>query len=96
MRSQDVLSHQQALGARNTASAVQNFHEFLVVSKFNDLTWIPSTATPNSHLHSYFSDEIVCDKREYDTMMQERSKQLLLDMRHKLNEICKRYDRSGN
>jgi len=93
MRSQDVLSR-QALDARNTASAVRDFHD-LVVAKFNDPTWIPST-TPNPDLHSYFSDEIDCAKREYYTMTREKSKQLLLDMKHKLNEICKRYDRSGN
>jgi hypothetical protein len=56
MRSQDVLS-QQALDARTTASAVQDFHD-LAVAKFNDPTWISNT-TPNPHLHSYFSDEIV-------------------------------------
>ena len=93
MRSQDVLSC-QVLDARNTASAVQDFHE-LVVAKFNDPTWIPKT-TLNPDLHSYFSSEIVCEKREYYSLTREKSKQLLLDMKHKLNEICKHYDRSGN
>lgn len=93
MRLQDVLNREQ-LDARNTASAPHDFHE-LVVAKVNDAGWIPST-TANPDLHSAFAEAIPCPKRENYDLTRERSKTLLLEFKHKLNEICKRYDQSGN
>jgi hypothetical protein len=93
LRSQDTMSRQE-LDARNSDVAVPDFHD-LAVNKFNDATWVPET-TPNPDLHSYFENAIKCEKREYYSLTREKSKQLLLDMRHKVNEICKRYDESGN
>lgn len=93
LRSQDVLNR-VALDARNTAAAPKDFHD-QIVEKFNDNAWIPRT-TINIDLHSYFGEERICPKREAYSMTREKSKQLIQDMKHKLNEICKRYDRSGN
>jgi len=93
LRSQDVLNR-VALDARNTEAAPKDFHD-RIVEKFNDMAWIPKTMM-NNDLHSYFGEEHVCPKRETYSMTREKSKQLIQDMKHKLNEICKRYDRSGN
>jgi hypothetical protein len=95
LRSQDVLSR-RALDARNSAmsGAPKDYHD-LIVSQFNDSSWVPHT-NPNPDLHSFFANEIACSKRECYTLTREKSKQLLLDMKHKLNDICKRYERSGN
>jgi hypothetical protein len=90
---QDVLNREQ-LDARNTEAAGKDFHD-LVSEKFNDTSWKPET-TSNSDLHSFFSSPIPCKKREWFTMTKEKSKNLLLDYKHKLNEICKRYELSGN
>jgi hypothetical protein len=90
---QDVLNREQ-LDARNTASPQADFHD-LVVAKVNDESWVPDTmAIPD--LHSTFAEPISCPKREYFNLTRERSKTLLVDFKHKLNEICKRYDQSGN
>jgi hypothetical protein len=84
----------QALDARNTDAGVTDFHDF-IVQCFNNTEWVPSTCA-NSSLHSFFIEPIVCPKHEQYTLSREKSKQLLLDMKHKLNEICKRYEKSGN
>ena len=93
MKSQDTLSR-QALDARNSSAAAPDYHD-LIVNKFNDSSWVPKTLK-NPDLHSFFSEEIECVKREFYSMSREKSKMLLLDMKHKLNDICKRYERSGN
>jgi hypothetical protein len=93
MKVQDVLNRQQ-LDSRNSPFATPDFHD-LIVEKFNDDTWIPQT-TINSELHSDFGESIECPKREFYTLTKEKSKTLLLEYKHKLNEICKRYEMSGN
>jgi hypothetical protein len=96
LRSQDVMDR-QALDARNTDAGVTDFHEdFIVQCCFNDTEWVPSTCCAHGSLHSFFIEPIVCPKHEQYTMSREKSKQLRLDMKHKLNEICKRYEKSGN
>jgi hypothetical protein len=95
MRSQDTMNHQE-LDARNTAAAVPDFHD-LAVTKFNDAAWVPETTpNPDLHFHSYFTEAIKCEKRESYSLTREKSKQLVLDMKHKVNEICKCYEASGN
>jgi hypothetical protein len=90
---QEVLNREQ-LDARNTASAQGDFHD-LVVAKVNDDSWVPETmAIPD--LHSTFAEPISCPKRDNYNLTRERSKNLLMEFKHKLNEICKRYDQSGN
>lgn len=93
MNSQNVLSRQE-LDARNTTAAQRDFHD-LIVEKFNDPNWTPNT-TAMPDLHSYYSMEHLCPKKDSYTLTREKSKQLLQDMKHKLNEICKRYEKSGN
>ena len=92
-RSQDALNR-ITLDARNTEAAPNDFHD-KIVEKFNDVSWVPKTMI-NVSLHSYFGVEHVCPKRDGYSMTREKSKQLIQDMKHKLNEICKRYERSGN
>ena len=43
----------QSLDARNTDSAVIDFHDF-IVQRFNDMEWVPSTCA-NGSLHSFFT-----------------------------------------
>ena len=90
---QEVLNREQ-LDARNTDAAPKDFHD-LVAETFNDETWAPETFS-NPDLHSFFSSPIRCEKREYFSLTKEKSKSLLMDYKHKLNEICKRYELSGN
>jgi hypothetical protein len=49
-----------------------------------------------SDLHSDFQEPIECPKRENYSMTIERSKALLTKMRGDLQDICKRYNQSGN
>jgi hypothetical protein len=93
LKVQDVLTRQE-LDARNSDSAGKDFHD-LVAAKFNDETWVPQTSA-KPDLHSFFLSPIQCEKREYFSLTKEKSKSLLLDYKHKLNEICKRYELSGN
>ena len=93
LKVQDVLTREE-LDARNSDSAGKDFHD-LVAAKFNDETWVPQTSA-KPDLHSFFLSPIQCDKREYFSLTKEKSKSLLLDYKHKLNEICKRYELSGN
>jgi len=76
----------QALDARNTDAGVTDFHDF-IVQRFNNTEWVPSTCA-NGSLHSFFIEPIVCAKHEQYTLSREKSNQLLLAMKHKLNEIC--------
>jgi hypothetical protein len=47
-------------------------------------------------LHSYYSIEHLCPNKDLYTLTREKLKQLLQDMKHKLNEVCKQYEKSGN
>jgi hypothetical protein len=91
---QDVLNWEQ-LDARNTASTQADFHD-LVVAKVNDESWVPETMAIPEDLLSSFAEPISCPKREYYNLTRERSNTLLLEFNHKLNEICKRYNQSGD
>lgn len=75
-------------------AAPSDFHD-LVVEKVNDAERKPFTIA-NAELHSTFTEAFECPKREHFTFTREKSKHLLLDFKHRLNEICKRYDQSGN
>jgi hypothetical protein len=93
LKLQDVLSREQ-LDGRNSDNAAMDFHDLITV-KFNDDSWVPET-NPIPDLHSFFANSISCRKREYYSLTREKSKHMLLDYKHKLNEICKRYEMSGN
>jgi hypothetical protein len=88
LRSQDVL-RMQALDARITTAAVKDFHD-LMVERFNHHAMLIPSATMNAEdLHSFFQEPIVCAKCDNYTVTRQKSKQIFLDMKHKLNKICK-------
>lgn len=93
IRSQDTLTRQE-LDARNSANATPDFHD-MATEKFNDSNWVPQT-TPKGDLHSFFKEPIVCMKKDTYTLTREKSKQLLLDIKHNVNDICTCYEKSGN
>jgi hypothetical protein len=93
-RSQNTKTRQELDAERSADVSTLDFHD-LIVEKFNDVTWDPETECLGE-LHSDFAQPIRCPKRENYTMTKERSKALLTKMRGDLQDICRRYNQSGN
>lgn len=93
LNSQDTMSREQ-LDGRNSDRLPPDFHD-LTSEKFNDDEWEPLTSAMKT-LHADFVDPIPCLKREGYSMNRDRSIALIAKFRAGLDDICDRYNRSGN